>query len=102
MSVYDTLTPGSLTGGRVVAGTGTISPGGQVGEIGGIDQKIAGAAAAGAQLFLVPPANCAAALQAPADALDELRLVRAPTLHSALTSLSTFADDPSADLPRCP
>jgi PDZ domain-containing protein len=101
MSVYDTLTPGSLTGGHDIAGTGTISPDGAVGAIGGIQQKIAGAAAAGAELFLVPPANCAEALGAPADALKELRLVRAPTLTSALKSVTTYADDPSADLPSC-
>ena len=101
MSVYDTLTPGSLTGGAVVAGTGTISPSGQVGPIGGIQQKIAGAAGDGAELFLVPPANCAAALEAPDQALEQVELVRAPSLRSALRSVQTYADDPSADLPRC-
>ena len=101
MSVYDTLTPGSLTGGEVVAGTGTITPDGEVGAIGGIQQKVAGAADDGAQLFLVPPANCAAALDAPEDALEQLRLVRAPTLRSAIDSVTTWADDPSADLPSC-
>ena len=101
MSVYDTLTRGSLTGGEVVAGTGTITPGGRVGAIGGIQQKIAGAADAGAELFLVPPANCAAALEAPDDALDQLRLVRAPSLRRALDSVTTYADDPSATLPTC-
>jgi PDZ domain-containing protein len=101
LSVYDTLTPGSLTGGAVVAGTGTVSADGTVGPIGGIQQKIAGAAEAGAKLFLVPPANCDAALEAPDDALDQLRLVRARTLRSALRSIQTYADDPSADLPRC-
>jgi PDZ domain-containing protein len=101
MSVYDTLTPGSLTGGDVIAGTGAISPDGQVGAIGGIQQKIAGAADAGAELFLVPPANCAEALGAPHDALDRLRLVRAPTLRSAIRSVKTHADDPSAALPSC-
>ena len=101
MSVYDRLTPGSLTGGTVVAGTGTVSSDGEVGPIGGIQQKIAGAAEAGAELFLVPPDNCAAALEAPDDALEELRLVSAPSLSSALRSVQTYADDPSADLPRC-
>ena len=62
LSIYDTLTPGSLTAGGTVAGTGTIDGRGTVGEIGGIQQKIAGARQAGAQLFLVPPANCADAL----------------------------------------
>ena len=101
MSVFDTLTPGSLTGGAVVAGTGTITSTGKVGPIGGIQQKIAGAADAGAKIFLVPPDNCTGALEAPDDALDKLRLVKAPTLRSALDSVKKFADDPSADLPRC-
>ena len=55
LSIYDTLTPGSLTDGGAVAGTGTIDRHGTVGEIGGIQQKIAGARQDGAQLFLVPP-----------------------------------------------
>jgi len=101
LSVFDTLTPGSLTGGAVVAGTGTVDAEGDVGPIGGIQQKIAGAADAGAEVFLVPPANCDAALEASDDALDDLRLVRADTLRSALSSIQTYADDPSADLPRC-
>ena len=58
LGVYDTLTPGSLTGGNDVAGTGTIDERGRVGPIGGIQQKIVAAADAGAKIFLVPPANC--------------------------------------------
>ncbi len=100
LAIYDTLTPGDLTGGRDVAGTGTISDTGQVGAIGGIQQKIVGAKRDGATLFLVPPQNCADALRAPVSD-DEIRLVRAPTLRSAITSLTAYADDPSADLPRC-
>lgn len=101
LSVYDTLTPGTLTGGDVIAGTGTISPDGKVGPIGGIREKIIAAAHAGAELFFVPPANCASAQKAPIDDAD-LQLVRADTMHSAVTSLQKYADDPNADLPRCP
>ena len=100
LSVYDTLTPGALTGGDVIAGTGTIAPDGSVGPIGGIREKIVAATRAGAELFLVPPDNCASALEAPVD--DDVRLVRADTLHSAVTSLEKYAEDPTADLPRCP
>ncbi len=49
LSVYDTLTPGSLTGGEVIAGTGTVDDQGQVGPIGGIAQKIAAARDEGAR-----------------------------------------------------
>lgn len=99
-AVYDTLTPGALTGGHDVAGTGTIDPDGKVGPIGGIQQKIVAAADAGAEVFLVPPANCSAALGAKVDE-DEIRLVKAPTLHSAVQSLESYAADENADLPSC-
>jgi PDZ domain-containing protein len=100
LAVYDTLTPGDLTGGNEVAGTGTISEDGHVGPIGGIQQKIVAAAAAGAKVFLVPPDNCSSALAAGVEK-GEIRLVKAPTLHSAITSLKTYAHDPRADLPSC-
>jgi Lon-like protease len=98
--VYDTLTPGALTGGHDIAGTGTMDTRGEVGPIGGIQQKIVAAADAGAEIFLVPPGNCASALGAKVSD-DEIRLVKAPTLHSALASLKTYAADPDADLPSC-
>ncbi|HEX6515572.1 MAG TPA: PDZ domain-containing protein [Nocardioidaceae bacterium] len=100
LGVYDELTPGSLTGGAEVAGTGTISPDGSVGPIGGIQQKIVAAADAGAKLFLVPPANCKAALGADVSE-DEITLVRAPSMHSAITSVKAFAEDKDAKLPKC-
>jgi PDZ domain-containing protein len=59
MGIIDELTPGFLNGGKNVAGTGTIDPQGNVGPIGGVVQKIAGAARSGATLFLLPSSNCA-------------------------------------------
>lgn len=58
LGIIDKLTPGAMTGGRHIAGTGTIDAGGTVGPIGGIAQKMAGARAAGATVFLAPKANC--------------------------------------------
>ena len=58
LAIVDTLTPGALTGGASVAGTGTISPRGDVGPIGGIVQKMYGARDDGATLFLAPRSNC--------------------------------------------
>ena len=100
LAVYDTLTPGSLTGGTSVAGTGTIDEAGSVGPIGGIQQKIVAAADTGAEVFLVPPGNCEAALALGLDE-EEMRLVKAPTMSSAVESLEAYAADPAADLPRC-
>jgi Lon-like protease len=101
LSIYDTLTPGTLTGGDVISGTGTIAPDGTVGPIGGIREKIIGATRAGAELFFVPPDNCGTAMTTSVDE-DDMRLVRADTLHDAVTALETYAQDPTAELPRCP
>jgi PDZ domain-containing protein len=100
LAVYDTLTPGSLTGGNDIAGTGSIDGDGNVGPIGGIQQKIVAAADAGAKVFLVPAANCQAALGA--DVREgEIELVRTATMHEAVQSLEKYADDPDAALPSC-
>ena len=45
LGIVDKLTPGSLTGGKFIAGTGTIDDDGKVGPIGGITQKMIGARA---------------------------------------------------------
>ena len=100
LGIYDVLTKGSLTHGKVVAGTGTIDADGKVGEIGGIQQKIAGAQRDGARLFLVPSGNCAEALGADYDP-NRMRLARVTTMQQALGVVKTWASDSSADLPRC-
>lgn len=58
LGIIDTMTPGEMTGGRHIAGTGTIDGAGNVGPIGGIRQKLYGARDAGAEYFLAPIANC--------------------------------------------
>ena len=58
LGIIDKLTPDELTKGRHIAGTGTMSPAGAVGPIGGIRQKLAGASDAGAELFLIPAVHC--------------------------------------------
>lgn len=98
LAIYDTLTPGSLTDGRIIAGTGEIDAEGRVGAIGGIQQKVVAARDAGAELFLVPPPNCPDAMKADN---GDMRLVLAETMHSARLALEEWAEDPDADLPSC-
>jgi PDZ domain-containing protein len=100
LAIYYTLTPGPLTGGAEVAGTGTIAEDGSVGPIGGIQQKIVAAADAGATLFFVPPGNCKEALAADVSS-SEIELVKAPTMSSAVHSLKAYAKDRHAQLPHC-
>jgi Lon-like protease len=98
LAIYDTLTPGSLTGGGRVAGTGEIAPDGTVGAIGGIQQKIVGARGDGAQLFLVPADNCEDAKGAHN---GDMRLVRVDTFDTAKSAIEAWAKDHDAKLPSC-
>lgn len=97
LGIIDKLTPGSLTGGKAIAGTGTITPAGEVGGIGGIAQKMVGAKKAGATVFLTPADNCAEAMKA---APDGLRLVKAETLHGAVQALDALRSG-KGDVPAC-
>jgi Lon-like protease len=59
LGLYDLLTPGDITGGRTIAGTGTIDQEGNVGPIGGIADKVVAAERVGATIFLAPKDNMA-------------------------------------------
>jgi PDZ domain-containing protein len=61
LEIYQQITGRNLARGRIVAGTGEILPGGQVGPIGGVGQKVVTVAEAGARIFLCPASNYAAA-----------------------------------------
>ena len=98
LGIYDKLTPGSLTGGKFVAGTGTIDDTGKVGPIGGIEMKIVGARNKGAQYFLTPADNCAAAAK---DTPSGLTLVKVKTIDDALGALKKIRSGDTADLPKC-
>jgi PDZ domain-containing protein len=54
LGLADLLTPGDLTGGKTIAGTGTIDLEGRVGPIGGISEKVIAAERAGARIFFAP------------------------------------------------
>ncbi|GHE28257.1 S16 family serine protease [Streptomyces capitiformicae] len=75
---------GDLTGGRVIAGTGTIDTEGKVGAVGGVPLKTQAARRDGATVFLVPKAECA---DAKAELPKGLRLVPVTTLKGAVDSL---------------
>ncbi|AUY49912.1 PDZ domain-containing protein [Streptomyces sp. CB01881] len=98
LGIIDKLTPEDLTGGRFVAGTGTIDDGGKVGPIGGISMKLIAARDAGAEFFLTPASNCA---EAGKNTPSGLRLVKAETLDGALKSLEQIRSGQTSALPSC-
>jgi PDZ domain-containing protein len=81
LAIIDTLTPGEMTKGHIVAGTGSIGYDATVGAIGGIRQKVVGAEAAGAEFILVPKDNYETALTAPRDSIE---IVPVATLQDAI------------------
>jgi Lon-like protease len=85
LGLYDLLTPGDLTGGRTIAGTGTIDTRGRVGPIGGIEDKVVGAERAGADLFLVPADNMK---ELGGVDTGDMRLVSVATFQDALDALA--------------
>ena len=98
LAIYDRLTPAPLVDGRHVAGTGEIDVDGNVGAIGGINQKIVGAEKAGATIFLVPAANCTDV----ATGVTDLRLVKVDTLETAISALTDLGDPAmAASVPGC-
>jgi len=88
LGIVDKLTPGNLTGGRFIAGTGEISADGTISPIGGIQQKMVGARQAGATIFLTPAANCADTAGA---VPPGMRLIKVGTLGGAVNALRALA-----------
>jgi Lon-like protease len=84
LGVIDVLTPGSLTGGKHVATTGTISLDGTVGPIGGIRQKTFLARRSGVDLFIVPNEELDEARRWAGD----MKVVGVGTLDEALAALA--------------
>jgi Lon-like protease len=99
LGIIDTLTKGEMTGGKHFAGTGTIDADGTVGPIGGIRQKLVGAAEAGATVFLAPEANCA---EVAGHVPDGLRVVSVATLEDAVHAVTLIGEGGDASsLPGC-
>lgn len=87
---------GDLTGGRIVAGTGTIDDKGVIGAVGGVPLKTRAAARDGATVFLVPRNECK---EAQVDTPDGLRLVPVVTLADAVQALTAL--DNGGTVPSC-
>lgn len=92
LATIDRLTPGSLTGGKTVAVTGTIDLDGNVGAIGGLPQKTIAVMRANADLFIVPKSEMADAVKAAKG--SRLRVIGVSTLDEALSVLQKEGGTP--------
>ena len=87
LEIYNRLVKEDLTKGRVIAGTGTISSIGEVGEIGGVKFKLLGAEKKGANIFLCPKANYKEALKVHKKNKMKIKLIPVETLNDAIEKL---------------
>jgi PDZ domain-containing protein len=92
VGLYELLTPGDLTEGRTIAGTGTIDLRGRVGPIGDIADKVVAARRAGADVFLVPRADYAELEDADTGEMD---VVPVSSFSQVLRYLGIGAAEPS-------
>ena len=99
LGIIDRMTPEELTGGKHFAGTGTIDSAGNVGAIGGIEQKMVGASDAGAQFFLAPADNCGEVVGNIPDGLDVVKVGTLDEARSAVEALAAGSDP--AGLAQC-
>jgi Lon-like protease len=98
LAIYDKITDGPLLASRHFAGTGKITPNGDVQGIGGIQEKISAAQKAGAVAFFVPAANCR-----DLEGVDTtMALIKVATLQDAIESVErlNLSGDTTA-LPYC-
>jgi len=98
LGLIDKLPPANESGGKTIAGTGTIDKDGKVGRIGGIELKMLGAKRDGATWFLAPASNC---LDVAGRVPDGLRDVKVATLNEAYQALVAIGKGQADDLPHC-
>lgn len=87
LEIANRFTPVDLTGGRTIAGTGTIDAQGRIGAVGGVPLKMTAAVAAGAQAFVMPEAVAA---QLDGDRFS-LEVLAAPDLATLADTLARQA-----------
>ena len=86
LTVDNLLSKEDLTGGRKIAGTGTINLDGTVGPIGGVKQKVFAAEAVGAKYFLCPVDNYADAVSV----AKNIQVVKIATVQQAIDFLNSL------------
>lgn len=98
LGLIDKLTEAQETGGRIIAGTGTMDKSGKVGEIGGVRLKMLAAKRDGATWFLAPEGNCD---EVAGHVPQGLRDVKVGTLDEAYRALVAIGKGQADDLPHC-
>lgn len=87
LSIYNKLIENDITKGRVIVGTGTIDIEGNVGEIGGVKEKLQGAVKKKADIFLVPYENYEEANALKIKENYDIKIIKVKTFDEAIEKL---------------
>jgi len=98
LGIIDQLTPGAMTGGEHIAGTGAIAADGTVQQIGGLRQKVLGSEADGATWFLAPREECS---QVAGATPDGITVIPISTLHEAREAVEAIGAGDGSTLATC-
>ena len=90
LTIYNAISGEDIIKGRNIAGTGTISVDGTVGEIDGIKYKIMGAAHDGMDIVLVPENNYEEAIRTKNTYNFDIEIVKVNTFKEAINYLKNF------------
>lgn len=90
LAIYNVLVEKDITYGKKIAGTGTIDDAGNVGEIGGVKYKLAGAVKNNADLFLVPSDNYEEAFEYKKEHNFDIELVSISNFKEAIEFLNNW------------
>lgn len=89
LTIYNAISSEDIIKGRNIAGTGTISLDGTVGEIDGVKYKIMGAANNNMDLVLVPSANYDEAIETKEKYNYDMEIVKVDTFEEAIEYLES-------------
>lgn len=91
LEIYNQLVQEDITKGKKIAGTGTIEEDGTIGEIGGVEYKILGAAKAHTDIFLVPAGdNYKDALKYKRKNNLKIKIVEIESIQDAIEKLNSL------------
>lgn len=93
LEIYNRLTTDDLTNGKKIIGTGTIDDNGNVGEIGGVKYKLAGAVKEKAKIFLCPLENYDEAKELQEKKNYNIKVIGVATLSDAIKVLKENYND---------
>ena len=87
LTIYNSLVPEDITGGKKIVGTGTIDIDGNVGEIGGVKYKLIGAVKNDADVFICPEENYEEAIEVALDKDYDIPIISVSTFLEAIEAL---------------